>query len=142
MCGWRFAAEAQGARQTLLCASRCAAAAFFGHAACEPLTNQHDPRKTHAPNQQDRTVFPITLVVTKISGSGGDSVFLGVLRTTNTDDANRVKVWATPSGQILCADQRFSDWFGVTPADLVGKPFSSLGTDIEALEKCVACFFV
>ena len=73
--------------------------------------------------------------MTKISGSGADSVFLGVLRTTNNDDANLVKVWATPSGQILCADQRFSDWFGVTPTDMVGKAFSSLGTDIEMLDK-------
>ena len=117
------------------------AAAALSHTRCarpSPTTSSLPPTK----QTQDRTVFPITLVVTKISGSGGDSVFLGVLRTTNNDDANIVKLWATPSGQILCADQRFSDWFGVTPADLVGKPFSSLGTDIEALEKCVACFFV
>ena len=91
---------------------------------------------------KDRSVFPMTLVVTKISGSGADSVFLGVMRTTNNDDANLVKVWATPGGQILCADQRFSDWFGVTPADLVGTPFSALGADIEALDTCVGGLFV
>ena len=40
-----------------------------------------------------------------------------------------------PSGAILCVDQRFTDWFGRTPDECVGKPFSWLGTEQDQLLK-------
>jgi hypothetical protein len=32
-------------------------------------------------------------------------------------------------GTILCVDQRFSDWFGRSPGELVGRPFNSIATE-------------
>jgi hypothetical protein len=37
--------------------------------------------------------------------------------------------------QVLCADKRFEDFFGMDPASLSGTNFSSLGTDMEAVER-------
>ncbi len=84
---------------------------------------------------QDHFVFPITLLVSKLAGTGQDSVFMGVVRETVVEDKQLVKVWCTTNGTILCADQRFSDWFGVPPAEIVGRSFSSLGADIEGLDR-------
>jgi hypothetical protein len=36
-------------------------------------------------------------------------------------------------GLMLCVDMRFSDWFGLTAADCLGKPFTSLSVEPEAL---------
>jgi hypothetical protein len=38
-----------------------------------------------------------------------------------------------PSGTILCVDQRFSDWFGKTPEECVGRAFASLGAEQDKL---------
>lgn len=35
---------------------------------------------------------------------------------------------------MLCVDMRFADWFGLTPADCLGKPFSSLSADPDVLQ--------
>jgi hypothetical protein len=82
-------------------------------------------------------VFPIELVVTKISGgtSSQDNVFLGVLRQPPVNDPTMLKLWTTTAGTILCAEARFSEWFGLQPHDLVGRAFSSLSTDIEGLNR-------
>ncbi len=40
-----------------------------------------------------------------------------------------------PSGTILCVDQRFSDWFGRPPAEIVGKPFACLAHDQQELQQ-------
>jgi hypothetical protein len=34
---------------------------------------------------------------------------------------------------MLCVDMRFSDWFGLSAADCLGKPFTSLSVEPEAL---------
>ncbi len=51
------------------------------------------------------------------------------------DDDSTVKMWLMPTGTILCVDQRFTDWFGRPPADIVGKPFTSLAKEPELLQK-------
>jgi len=60
---------------------------------------------------QDRIVFPLSIVVTKLSGSGQDQVFMGVLRQQQDNDPSRIRIWASTTGVILCADDRFSDWW-------------------------------
>jgi hypothetical protein len=47
-----------------------------------------------------------------------------------------LQVWVTPSGLVLCADERFRDWFGVPSKELVGRSISSLSTDIEGFDRC------
>jgi hypothetical protein len=49
-------------------------------------------------------------------------------------DPSIIQAWLLPSGIMLCADQSFLDYVGWTTADLVGKPFSSLGEDRAALD--------
>lgn len=51
------------------------------------------------------------------------------------DDDSTVKMWLMPTGTILCVDQRFTDWFGRPPADIVGKPFTSLAKEPELLQR-------
>ena len=85
--------------------------------------------------QQDRSVFPINLVVVRLSGTGSEAIYMGAIKFAVTEDPNVVKLWTTTTGIIMCADQKFSDWFGVTPTDMLGRSFTSLGTEIEVLEK-------
>ncbi len=77
---------------------------------------------------KDRYVFPIKLTVTKVSGTGADSLFMGVLRPAEEDPAS-VRAWIMTQGTILCVDQRFSDWFGRGPNELVGRPFNTMATE-------------
>lgn len=61
---------------------------------------------------------------------------MGLIRTVEDTDPSRVRLWVAPvSGAILCADERFSDCFGVSHAEMAGRSFSTLGPDIEALDK-------
>jgi hypothetical protein len=47
---------------------------------------------------RDGYVFPLTLLVTKVSGSGPDAVFMGVLKPLlQTTDA--VRAWILPAGK-------------------------------------------
>lgn len=81
-------------------------------------------------------VFPISLNVVKISGANDESIFLGMVRTTKSDDESMVRVWVAPvSGLILTAEEQFADQFGVPAYELVGHGLASLGPDIEALDK-------
>jgi hypothetical protein len=47
-----------------------------------------------------------------------------------------------PNGTILCVDQRFSDWFGRSPAEIVGKPFACLARDQQELQQVGTCLAV
>ncbi|GFR46147.1 hypothetical protein Agub_g7673, partial [Astrephomene gubernaculifera] len=81
-----------------------------------------------------RYVFPVSLGVTKLSGIGADSVFLGVIRPQSSSLAI-LRVWLSPNGVILCADQQFSSAVGYVEGDLVGHTLSSLVSGSpEALE--------
>ena len=64
---------------------------------------------------------------------------MGVMRRAEEPDPSVVRLWVTPaSGLILCADERFADNFGVTNADIAGRAFSTLGLDMEVLDKWVS----
>jgi hypothetical protein len=80
-------------------------------------------------------VFPVSLVVTKLSGTGSEAIFMGVVKAAVSDDPTLVKLWATTTGIVLCADARFVDWFGMTTNDLIGKKINSLATDLDVVEK-------
>ncbi len=58
---------------------------------------------------------------------------MGVLKPTE-EDPNVVKAWVMPGGAILCVDQRFTDWFGKTPGDCVGRSLSSLAVEQDRLQ--------
>lgn len=45
------------------------------------------------------------------------------------DDPNVVRMWTMTQGTVLCIDQRFSDWFGKLPNELVGKPFHTIAAE-------------
>jgi hypothetical protein len=84
---------------------------------------------------QDHALFPVELLVIKLSGTGQDSVFMGVIHKPEVTDTTAVKVWMTMTGVVLCADELFNDAFGMEPATLVGRSFTSLGTDMEAIQR-------
>ncbi len=80
----------------------------------------------------------MNLVATKLSGAGTDATFMAVVRTLKeetTGTSSPVKAWCSASGIILCAEQRIADVLGMAAQDLVGRPLSSLGSDIQALDK-------
>ncbi|GLI64845.1 hypothetical protein VaNZ11_008226 [Volvox africanus] len=83
---------------------------------------------------KDRFVFPLKIAVTKVSGTGADSLFMGVLKSAE-DDPSTVHAWMMTQGTILCVDQRFSDWFGRSPNEVVGRPFNTLATEQDVLIK-------
>ncbi|EFJ47903.1 hypothetical protein VOLCADRAFT_104960 [Volvox carteri f. nagariensis] len=90
---------------------------------------------------KDRYVFPVALCVTRLSGVGTDSIFLGVIRPLPPDIRN-LRAWIAPNGVFLCSDQQFASSIGVFEGDLVGHPLSSLAVnseEVEALlERCKA----
>lgn len=53
---------------------------------------------------------------------------MGVLKPAD-DDPTTVHAWMMTQGTILCVDQRFSDWFGRSPNEVVGRPFNTLATE-------------
>ncbi|KAF5829405.1 hypothetical protein DUNSADRAFT_16104 [Dunaliella salina] len=83
---------------------------------------------------KNKNVFPIQLAVTKVSGVGNDSVFMGVLRPY-TVEAGVIRVWCTPSGGVISVDERFFDSFGKTYSEVAGRPFSSLVRDQDVIMK-------
>ncbi|GLC68270.1 hypothetical protein PLESTF_000670100 [Pleodorina starrii] len=90
---------------------------------------------------KDRYVFPVALCVTKLSGVGSDSIFLGLIRPLPPDIYN-LRAWVAPNGVFLCSDQQFASAIGVVEGELVGHPLSSLLAVPEAaealLERCRA----
>jgi hypothetical protein len=61
---------------------------------------------------------------------------MGLIRVLQDTDPSVVRLWVAPStGAILCADDRFADNFGIAHAEVAGRAFSTLGPDIEALER-------
>ncbi|KAG2446966.1 hypothetical protein HYH02_008120 [Chlamydomonas schloesseri] len=79
---------------------------------------------------KERYVFPISLCVTKMSGTGSDSVFLGVMRLLPPSSL-RVRAWVAPNGAFLCGDQQFASMCGLAEKDLVGCTLSSLVANPE-----------
>ncbi|KAI8474715.1 MAG: hypothetical protein J3K34DRAFT_518018 [Monoraphidium minutum] len=84
-------------------------------------------------------LFPITLSVVKISGTRDEATFLGVIRPSAAGANGAVRVWVAPgSGLILTADEAYAHEFGTPVSELAGRLASSLGPDIEALDRLVA----
>lgn len=48
---------------------------------------------------KDHYVFPLTIAVTKASGSGADAIFMGVLQPLD-DEPDMVKAWLMPAGVL------------------------------------------
>jgi hypothetical protein len=84
-------------------------------------------------------MFPISLCATHISGTGADSMFLGVVRPSpppNNEGRHVVRFWSNPAGNVLCVDRNVADSFGHEAPELVGTSFSSLCTNVEGVNRC------
>jgi hypothetical protein len=69
-------------------------------------------------------VFPVSLTVTRLSGAGGDTLFLGVLQPC-AQQPDVLELWVSPgSGNLLCQDPRYQDWFAVPGSEVAGRPFA------------------
>lgn len=86
---------------------------------------------------RERYVFPTRLLVSKVSGDGMDSVFMGVFKPV-PEDKTVMNAYVATGGSLLCADLRFLDWFGRNPAELQGKPFHTLGVEQGQLEQLIS----
>ncbi|KAG2445381.1 hypothetical protein HXX76_000003 [Chlamydomonas incerta] len=90
---------------------------------------------------KERFVFPVQLCVTKLSGSGSDSIFLGVVRPL-PPNPHVMRAWLSPNGTFLCADQQFASAVGRSEGELVGHQLMALAASAEAveglLERCKA----
>ncbi|KAG2497227.1 hypothetical protein HYH03_004816 [Edaphochlamys debaryana] len=89
---------------------------------------------------KERYVFPMSLCVTKMSGTGTDSVFLAVARPLPPNTL-AVKAWLAPNGIFLCGDQQFASLCGINEGELIGRSLLSMvddgDADVEALlERC------
>ncbi|GIM04910.1 hypothetical protein Vretimale_9369 [Volvox reticuliferus] len=82
---------------------------------------------------KDRYVFPVALCVTRLSGVGTDSIFLGLIRPL-PPNIHDLRAWMAPNGVFLCSDQQFASAIGAFEGDLVGHPLSSLAMDPEKVE--------
>ncbi|KAG2431591.1 hypothetical protein HYH02_013284 [Chlamydomonas schloesseri] len=83
---------------------------------------------------KERFVFPVQLCVTKLSGSGPDSIFLGVVRPV-PPNPHVMRAWLSPNGTFLCADQQFASAVGRSEGELVGHPLLALAASAEAVER-------
>eukprot|EP00878_Enallax_costatus_P028503 GHUV01030791.1.p1 GENE.GHUV01030791.1~~GHUV01030791.1.p1 ORF type:complete len:425 (+),score=126.62 GHUV01030791.1:655-1929(+) len=85
-----------------------------------------------------RTMFPISLMTTRLAEMGSETLFMGVIRKmppASTDGSEVVRFWTTASGVVLCADTAAADSFGLDAAQYVGQPFANLCTDVEAVNR-------
>lgn len=68
---------------------------------------------------------------------------MGILRLAEVQsDVNLVKVWATPAGIVLCASDKFRDWFGTPSSEVIGKNVNTLSTEPEAMDRCELLLWV
>ena len=76
---------------------------------------------------------PSSAGVTRLSGTGNDCVFLGVLRPVPFS-AHDVCVWCAPTGHILCASSYFSSLVGEAAEDTIGSDIKDVIGDAEGLQ--------
>lgn len=87
-------------------------------------------------------MIPISLWVTRLSGIGAETLFIGVVRRVPPDTGSEgrvVRFWTAPTGVMLCADDNATDAFGLEPAELVGQPFSGLCENAEEVARYGMC---
>ncbi|EFJ48000.1 hypothetical protein VOLCADRAFT_91579 [Volvox carteri f. nagariensis] len=86
---------------------------------------------------KDRYVFPTSLCVTRLSGVGSDSIFLGVIRPLPASLLN-MRAWISPNGVFLCADQQFSSAIGMVEGDVVGHTVATFVVEPQAVTALLA----
>jgi hypothetical protein len=87
---------------------------------------------------QNRSMFPIQLAVTRLSGVGADQLLMGVVRPALSADEHAVTFHMTADGVVLCSDSAVAGTFGMQPEDVLGRPFISLTSDVEGVNRCDA----
>lgn len=85
---------------------------------------------------KENFVFPIRITVTRSSGAGADSMFMGVLKAVESDKTI-IRAWLLTSGTVLCVDQNFIDYAGWASKDLLGHAFAALATDDALVSKMI-----
>lgn len=85
---------------------------------------------------KENFVFPIRITVTRSSGAGADSIFMGVIKAIESDKTI-IRAWLLPSGTVLCVDQNFIDYAGWASKDLLGHAFAALATDDALVGKMI-----
>jgi hypothetical protein len=91
---------------------------------------------------QDRSLFPVMLCATRLSGVGADMLFMGLIRHMVPASYNGravVRFWTNSAGIILCCDHSTADSFGLDAAEVVGQAFGNLCSDVEGVNGWV-CF--
>ncbi|KAJ9529821.1 hypothetical protein QJQ45_022220 [Haematococcus lacustris] len=76
----------------------------------------------------------LQVFVTKVSGVGEDSVFMGVFSAVPME-RNVATLWVLGNGSVLSCDSAFTNWLGYRHDDIHGKAVSSLAVQTEALEE-------
>ncbi|GFR47567.1 hypothetical protein Agub_g9292 [Astrephomene gubernaculifera] len=82
---------------------------------------------------KNRTICPIRMVVTKVTGLSEDSVFMGLLEAiTHPKDEGRI--WLLSSGAVVAADERACDWLGYPLAEIMGGNADDFVVDQEVVQ--------
>ncbi|KAG2492488.1 hypothetical protein HYH03_009153 [Edaphochlamys debaryana] len=74
---------------------------------------------------RERVAFPVQLAISRASGMGEDSVFIGLLEPTPTERGVG-RLWATADGVVVCCDAGFVTCFGLYPSDVIGTQLHAL----------------
>ncbi|KAG2432647.1 hypothetical protein HXX76_008987 [Chlamydomonas incerta] len=89
-----------------------------------------------------RTVVPIRLRISKVSGLSEDSVFMGVMEPL-PPQPGVVRAWVMGNGggtagatgnTLIAADEGFYDWLGYGPGELLGQPLAALVNDAPTVD--------
>ncbi|KAG2445088.1 hypothetical protein HYH02_008955 [Chlamydomonas schloesseri] len=99
---------------------------------------------------KSRSVVPVRLRVSKMSGMSEDSVFMGVLEPLPLP-SGIARAWllggasssaatagASNVSTLIAADDRFYDWLGYEQADLVGQPVGGAVADADTLSSAIS----
>lgn len=82
---------------------------------------------------KDKYVIPIMLTVSKVSGLGEDTMFMGVIEEVPLGP-NEAKCWVLWDSTMLSVDLRFNDWFA-------HKPDVSAGTGAVSFSLAGLCIY-
>ncbi len=83
---------------------------------------------------KERTVFPVSICVTKLSGVGSDAIFLGLLRPLSFSRRD-IRAWLAPNGTIMCCGPMFAALTGIEVNAMVGSNIKSIVSDPKTLEQ-------
>ncbi|GIM07919.1 hypothetical protein Vretimale_11958 [Volvox reticuliferus] len=74
---------------------------------------------------RERVAFTVRIAVSRASGLGEDSVFIGLIEALPAEPGTG-RVWVTPEGVIVCCDPGFVTCFGYHPDDVIGVQLDKL----------------